>query len=69
MSNWYFIVFLGGLCLVVGLSLVHAVFRAKRVASTFRGIVRRDRGLCPACGYDLTGNVSGTCPECGRKIG
>src|SRR5688500_10199075 len=22
-------------------------------------------GLCPSCGYDLTGNVSGTCPECG----
>jgi len=20
---------------------------------------------CPACGYNLTGNVSGTCPECG----
>jgi hypothetical protein len=20
------------------------------------------------CGYDLTGNVSGTCPECGTKI-
>ena len=27
---------------------------------------RRDRaGRCPACGYDLTGNVSGVCPECG----
>ena len=24
-------------------------------------------GHCP-CGYDLTGNVSGTCPECGRGI-
>ena len=21
---------------------------------------------CPGCGYDLTGNVSGQCPECGR---
>jgi hypothetical protein len=26
-------------------------------------------GQCPACGYDLTGNVSGTCPECGGKVG
>lgn len=31
---------------------------------------RRDRrqrgpGCCRRCGYDLTGNVSGTCPECG----
>lgn len=22
---------------------------------------------CANCGYDLTGNVSGTCPECGAK--
>lgn len=27
----------------------------------------RMAGLCRACGYDLTGNVSGTCPECGVK--
>jgi hypothetical protein len=26
---------------------------------------RRRLGLCPSCGYDLTGNVSGLCPECG----
>ena len=25
-------------------------------------------GQCPACGYDLTGNVSGVCPECGTPI-
>lgn len=25
---------------------------------------RFPRGLCPACGYDLTGNVTGRCPEC-----
>jgi hypothetical protein len=25
-------------------------------------------GLCTECGYDLTGNKSGVCPECGRKI-
>ena len=29
---------------------------------------RRKRGLCIRCGYDLTGNVSGTCPECGEAI-
>lgn len=23
---------------------------------------------CPACHYDLTGNVSGICPECGNAI-
>ena len=26
------------------------------------------RGRCPACGYDLTGNASGTCPECGTAV-
>jgi hypothetical protein len=25
-------------------------------------------GLCQGCGYDLTGNTSGTCPECGQRI-
>jgi Flp pilus assembly protein TadB len=41
-----------------------------------RLVVRRDRqrrqrlaaGLCPSCGYDLTGNVSGVCPECGTPV-
>jgi hypothetical protein len=36
-----------------------------------RGPLRRwrrpQKGLCPNCGYDLTGNVSGTCPECGES--
>jgi len=38
----------------------------------FRISLRRARtqtrlkaGCCVACGYDLTGNVSGACPECG----
>lgn len=30
---------------------------------------RRERGLCEKCGYDLTGNVSGVCSECGAKVG
>ncbi|MDB5293091.1 MAG: hypothetical protein JWL69_4332 [Phycisphaerales bacterium] len=47
--------------------LVRAYYKARQSASAIRGIIRRDRGLCPHCGYDLTGNVSGTCPECGEK--
>jgi hypothetical protein len=23
---------------------------------------------CPTCGYNLTGNLSGTCPECGTPL-
>jgi len=29
---------------------------------------RRRKGLCVKCGYDLTGNISGVCPECGTTI-
>ena len=29
---------------------------------------RRKKGLCLKCGYNLTGNVSGVCPECGERI-
>ena len=29
---------------------------------------RRINRSCPACGYNLTGNISGRCPECGRRI-
>ena len=29
---------------------------------------RRRRDLCLKCGYDLTGNVSGVCPECGGAV-
>ena len=25
-------------------------------------------GHCPKCNYDLTGNTSGLCPECGRPV-
>ncbi len=30
-----------------------------------RQAVRRSRGCCPRCGYDLRGNSAGGCPECG----
>jgi hypothetical protein len=31
--------------------------------------VRQDGTICPACGYSLEGNESGTCPECGLDVG
>ena len=30
---------------------------------------RRRLGLCERCGYDLHGNVSRVCPECGASAG
>jgi len=29
---------------------------------------RQKMGHCKNCGYNLTGNVSGKCPECGTSI-
>src|SRR5882724_3277195 len=30
--------------------------------------IRSCRGLCVACGYDMTHNTSGVCPECGTPV-
>lgn len=47
------------------------VFAAYPAIAFIRGPVRRyrrrRRGRCLKCGYDLTGNVSGVCPECGKR--
>lgn len=34
----------------------------------YRRRYRRRHGLCIRCGYNLTGNVSGVCTECGTEI-
>ena len=41
-------------------SLIYTRLRWKYVAS--------DHPLCPECGYNLTGNESGDCPECGTPV-
>ncbi len=38
---------------------------AWRTAVARRRRRRRDANRCAGCGYDLTGNTSGRCPECG----
>ena len=49
----------------VSLGVYGPLFTRLRAAKENR---RRKKGLCIKCGYDLTGNVSGICPECGEKI-
>ena len=47
----------------VGLLLTVALRQHVRVADRFAR-----KGHCRKCGYDLTGNVTGVCSECGTKV-
>ena len=38
------------------------------IVSVRRGWPQRPGGICQQCGYNLFGNVSGICPECGKAI-
>lgn len=51
----------------VPLLVVALVFAFRPVIRVVRHLRRRGLGLCTGCGYDLTGNVSGRCPECGQE--
>jgi len=44
---------------------VAALFALLPSARLYRRLRRREDGRCKKCGYDLAGNVSGVCPECG----
>ena len=48
-----------GLEIILPLWWMVARFKVPRIAN---------EGLCPRCGYNLTGNVSGVCPECGAAV-
>ena len=52
-----------GLLLVLYLTVfvARSIHRRRR----FRREERMRGGLCPKCGYNLTGNTTGVCPECG----
>lgn len=50
--------------------MMFLLFLAYPCLAFIRGPMRRygrkRRGRCSQCGYDLTGNTSGRCPECGK---
>ena len=54
---------------MVGIPL-WAVFLVAVIPSSigWRRYRRPPPGRCQKCGYDLTGNVTGVCPECGTEI-
>ncbi|MBN2559581.1 MAG: hypothetical protein JXQ75_01435 [Phycisphaerae bacterium] len=56
-----FIMLLGAVIAAFGLTtLTRSLMRRKVRADQFR--------LCPRCGYNVTGNTIGKCPECGFTI-
>jgi len=54
------------LLLVTGLLLLYPSIHITLMFARWR--IRMRSGACLACGYDLRGNVSGICPECGTAI-
>lgn len=58
-SGWRVLALPAWLFTAVGMSVGAAIWLLTRP---------RRPGGCRKCGYDLTGNVSGVCPECGTLI-
>jgi hypothetical protein len=55
---------------LMGILLLSGVLAAILIMSDKAGWTRKvpdPTPRCP-CGYNLTGNISGICPECGRRI-
>ena len=50
------------------LAVLFGLLPAARAWRWTRRRGRRADGTCRRCGYDLTGNVSGVCPECGEAV-
>lgn len=58
-----------GTALVVGLDVVVLALLACAIVFWVPDMIRlRSRGNCRVCGYDLTGNTSDRCPECGTDV-
>jgi hypothetical protein len=55
--------FLGGVMLVMSATVVGWDYRLRRRLQSQAGQIP-----CPSCEYNLFGNVSGICPECGNAI-
>ncbi len=61
-----------GLAVVVAIaSNALGIAALRYTGKRLRLVVRRrllEMGFCPTCGYGLTANVRGVCPECGERI-
>jgi len=59
--------------LFVGLHMILVIGFSLLVGKWSYGVIRwrwvsPDEPVCDSCQYDLTGNVSGICPECGAPV-
>ena len=51
------------------LAVALSVAPARYILRAYRNHIQRRRvGHCQQCFYNLTGNISGVCPECGSKV-
>ena len=68
-SDWL-VVWQGPISLALwGSLIVVSCYGAHRVTARQRKIWHcLNEGLCPDCGYDMRGNSSGVCSECGRRV-
>ena len=53
---------------VVIFALLPTFLVCRSAIGRLRGRLRTSLGRCYKCGYDLAGNTSGLCPECGSTI-
>ena len=63
----YFLTFGGWVPCTVFLMLA-AIALTRWLRGPYRRRYRRRHNLCLICGYNLTGNTSGRCPECGTAV-
>lgn len=67
-SGWISVMSLiaGVVQLAIGIGLFFGSHSLVRIWSRLRYAgIREQMGICLNCGYDLSGNTTGTCPECG----
>ena len=57
-----------GILFVSAMTIIPAAVLIWIGAILSRQEMRGTPGHCAECGYCLTGNASGVCPECGKRI-
>lgn len=65
---------IGMVAIAVGITALYSIVAIRHCVLAMRWLPRHERwsrkqeGCCLDCGYNLKGNTSGICPECGKEI-